>query len=365
MLKSLGDSLGGTNEMTSEKIETAGAGRTSDSPWRQVVPYQESIVAWLPGRSSFSKAVVIHTIAVTALAGLAYFSQRLSASLLAALLLSGLATLWEICGIIWGCSENKKLIARMPLDLGLTSGEAEAWADQKLKLIWRNKGTIFFGLAFGAPVIYLVLECIPGVIERDVLRYIIAGWLGWGGFWAGAATYHIIMSSWEFRGLATASKAPTLLKNAAAGISEVGQVAMRYLLVYIWAATWWILVALLFPSKPLWVLPVMTAYTVILGLVFFFVPQWPIHRLMFEYRRQNMAAILGDMDETYKRLKGSVDSASAASRLKQLTEFYGFVSKLPTWPFNLMLFRFLGTGLLPFLPWIAEYLVRLIRRLPL
>lgn len=336
----------------------------------RALSYQEAVTRWIPiRRDSPWQPRVVWAIACAAILGITFlvvmpFSSEVptkARQLTIALLISYVATVFEILGIIWGCAESEKLAARLPEIVQFTPDQAESWRDKYLRTAWRCPGVLISGLVLAsvaALIPFAFEELLP--LRSRVATIAIATWFSFGAFWCGAAMFHIGAVSFAIYRLSKEQLRTAFPHPDGLGISEVGRLALTYFFVYAFAAMLWMFVSL-------FVLPAATGgYSgfwrvglgaTSVGICLFAVPQLSIHAAMLQNHRQQLTALLQVLEGEYRSaIHDTVRHAANQARVKELLELYGFIAKFPTWAFDItVVSKVIPASVLPLLPPLLNY----------
>jgi len=335
-------------------------------PRPKFLTYQESIVGWLPGvrharQSAYLWWALICLLIVPflllvnlnpSLSAIASQSVRLRLRL--ALILSCLATFWEVVAVIWGCNKCEHLARKLPEIFKFPAEQLEDWLNKRLKLVWRSWGVLLIGIIVGT--IGWVTTYFAGreTSSHLSLRLFFSFWFGFGAFWCGAAMYHIGAISHAIYELSRKELNIAFPHPMSSGIREVGRLALTYFFEYAFAAMLWIFVFLALPTTgfiDFWGIGILAT---IIGLILFLIPQFSIHSAMLQNKRKNINDLLKVIGCTYNSWVEKDSQSSVPKEVKDLLELYGFVAKLPTWPFDLTVIpKLIPPSILPLLPQIS------------
>ncbi len=340
-------------------------------PRPKALTFQEEAVRWLPGPphawwppyvwwSAICLAMVLILLAVLnpSLSIIPAADVRFRLKL--AILVSCLATVYEIVGIIWGCNRCEALAGRLTEIFKFTPERADDWRDQNLRPAWRCSRVLLLGLAVAGFAWLVIFFFVARLIFGSVLSaFLFSMWFAFGGFWCGAAMYHIFAISFAIYKLSRQPLKIAFGHPTSLGISEVGRLALKYFFVYAVAAMLWISTFLALPmliKNDLWVAGVGAT---MIGLVLFAVPQFSIHFAMLKKKREKLADVLDAIELKFNYVVKGQGEPEPKKELKDLMEFYQFMLRLPTWPFDAAaISKLVPTAALPVLPQVSLEILR-------
>lgn len=332
--------------------------------------YQEAAVAWLPNLIHNHCSPYAWWILVTGvMLALCLYSiwtadtRMLKPGALfwleAGIVISGIATAYEIVGIIWGARAWDKIEPRLSEIFELT-GSDHSTMRARMRRVWHSPAVLAVG-SFGAILAWSITSVIIGTaLGNSLPAYLLPVWFAFGCFWCAAAMYHIATVSWALYELSRHRVRQTFIDAKGVGVGEIGRLAIHYFVVYAIAAMLWSAAMLALPTGMtylmLWVLGLLASA---LGLTLFLVPQLSLRRAIVQRKREALTRLLDSIESKYEFLTGHANESRVLKTSVELVELYRFLIGLPSSPFNLAGFSRLGaTALLPLLPQLASHAVR-------
>ena len=274
--------------------------------------------------------------------------------LLTFFLLSFVVVVYEITGIIWGQRRSGWLKNMLPDLLGsnyqtppITWDQRRigVWTtmlpwEERLQRVWGSPGILMVaiaGLVVGFALTYAYFTTATG---NRVAAFFVASWIGFSGFWGAPALFHLSSVTCFFHRLSSQSSKTVFMNPTGKGISEVGQLAFTYVLLYSGAAFMWVLVLLVtgFGRETVIIGAVMSAFA-FFGLA---LPQLSIRWAMLRTKQRMLDTILEVIHSKY----GAAPMVPGAE-LRYLMQLYGFVSALPPSGLFGAVVKSLGASVLP------------------
>jgi hypothetical protein len=250
-------------------------------------------------------------------------------------ILSYLVIVYEIVGIIFGQRRSRRLEALLPELLGEhyrnppitrdqlclpTCRTMLPW-EQRLHRVWRCGSILAVGAAGCAIGLVVGYTFFSTATDNYWVATALAVWLGFGGFWATPALYHLSAISWFIHRLSSQADKTVFVAPADSGMNWVARLAFQYLLLYSGAAFLWALVifiAIGWNFATVLCAGVMSLF----GFIGFALPQLSIRAELLRRKREMLNGILAQIQ--------SNDSISAtAPEASRLMILYNFVSAVP------------------------------------
>ncbi len=329
-------------------------------PKRAAPSYQEATVVWLPVSPYVSwpllcLALLAAIISVLREQLFPAIEPESVERLLAFFVLSYLAIVYEIVGIILGQRRSKRLEALLPQLLGfyyhhppftLDQRCLPPWHtmlpwEQRLRRVWRCRVILIVAMAGGVIGVALGYTYFAIATGNYRVGIALAVWLGVGGFWGAPALYHLSSVSWFIYRLSRQAEKTIFMTLTTSGMSWVARLAFEYLLLYSGAAALWTLAALI-SVGPGRATVLFAGVMSLFALIGFVLPQLSIRAAMVRRKREML-------DEILTRIQSSSAASitTPAPELSRLMVLYSFVSAVPSSGMFGAVAKFVATSLLP------------------